>query len=769
MMRGALSLSFGAALCAGIFGAADVAAQSHGAIVGRVTLAAGGAAGGATVEILDLNRRARADEAGAFRFDAVPPGDYVLRAESARGGTSVGRVSVTAGAETSVDMTLELATHHETVVVTARAGAALADEIAQPATVLAGAELSAQRLPTLGETLAQQPGVSSTYFGPGASRPVIRGLGGDRIRILQAGLGTGDASSTSPDHAVSFDPLTARRIEVLRGPATLLYGSSAVGGAVNVIDDRIPAFIPDRRISGVLELAGASAANDFSGGASLTGGGGIFAWHADYLRRETDDVSIPGFAEAEALRREEEEEGAEHEQATGVLENSAVESEGGAIGASIVRDWGYFGVAASMFDTLYGVPGHAHHGEEQEGEGEGHEGEEEEEESVRVDMAQRRGDLRTEYNRPFGIFRAARLRVGLTDYEHSELEGDAVGTRFTNQSWEARLDLPHRDAGPLRGSVGVQLGNRDFEAIGEEAFVPPTTTGSFAVFAFEEIGREAVRLHLGARVERQSVEARGDEPADRDFTGVSGSVGMVWNAENGYGASVSVARSVKLPNAEELFSNGPHLATRAFEIGDPDLDPEKSLGIDFGLRKRTGRFTGSVTGFMNRFDDYIFEELIGEEEDGLQVVQFVQRNADFIGMEAAATLDLIHGEPHHLDLELSGDYVRAEIRDGDPLPRIPPLRVGGGLHYHGDRFNARVGVRRVAAQDRIGAFERPTDGYTLVDAGIGVRFVARRAVYDLSVRGTNLTDEEARNHVSFLKDLAPLPGRDVRAVLRVTF
>jgi iron complex outermembrane receptor protein len=279
-----------------------------------------------------------------------------------------------------------------------------------------------------------------------------------------------------------------------------------------------------------------------------------------------------------------------------------------------------------------------------------------------------------------------------------------------------------------------------------------------------------VKGQLGARYESQSADALGDSPESRSFRGLSGSAGLLWNAAKGFGASLTVARSVKLPNAEELYSNGPHIATRSFEVGDPDLDQETSLGVDLAVRQRSERFTGELTFFTNTFDKYIFEDLTGEEEDGLQVARYVQRDARFRGAEIDAHLDLLESEPHHLDIEVSGDLVRAELTDeGQDLPRIPPARYRVGLHYSSHAWNARVELRGVLKQDRIGASERPTDGYTLVNASVGYRLFAGKTIVDFTARGTNLTDQDARVHSSFLKDVVPLAGRDFRLNARLTF
>lgn len=757
--------------CLGIPGLPAEAQSPAGAISGKVTTPEGAAVTDAEVRLVELRRRASVGEDGSFRFDNVPAGSYLLEATSARSGAAIQRVTVPAGQTAEVALPLDLTVHREEIVVTASPELRSTYEIAQPTSVLSGEDLQRQIQPTLGETLSREPGVTSTFFGQGASRPVIRGLGGDRIRVLESGLGVGDASTTSPDHAVSVDPLSAERIEVLRGPATLLYGSSAVGGVVNVIDERIPESLPGTKVGGTVELRGGSVADERGGVASLTGALGRIAWHVDYLRRETDDYEIPGFAESKALREEEEgegHEGEEEEEVFGVLPNSATETDSGSVGLSWIGDNGFLGVSVQDFDTLYGIPGgHHHHHEGEEGE----EPEEEEEAPVRVDLTQQRYDLRGGISRPFGIFRGANLRFGTADYEHRELEGAEIGTTFRNDSWEGRLEFLQRQLGPLSGSFGLQALSRDFEAIGEEAFVPPTQTDSWAAFTFQEVVRNDWRFQFGARFETQDVVAETAGTNNRSFDGLSGSFGIVrlFGGED-YSLGLSIARSTKLPNAEELFSNGPHIATNAFEIGDPDLDEETSLGADLTLRKVSGRLTGEVTVFANHFDDFIFEQSTDEEEDELPVFRYVQRDAEFRGAELTGVYQIYHGEPDHVDVEFGADFVRAELSDtGEPLPRIPPRRYRLGFHYRGERLSGIAEGVRVEEQDRVAELERPTEGYTLLNASVGYRFFTSRAVYDLLLRGTNLTDEEARNHVSFLKDLVPMPGRDVSLSLRVTF
>lgn len=564
----------------------------------------------------------------------------------------------------------------------------------------------------------------------------------------------------------------------MRGPATLLYGSSAVGGVVNVLQDTIPTVRNDRPLDGSLDLFGGSVSDYWGGRAAVKTGTGPLVVHADFSRRETGDYDIPGFAESDVLREleEAEHEGEEHEdeegeEAFGTLPNSAVESTGASVGVALVGAPGFIGASFGGFDTLFGIPGGGHaHGGEEEHEGEDGEPEEGEEGPIRSDLRQRRVDVRGEATEPFRGVRAAKVRFGYADYEHNELEGDEIGTRFTNDAWEGRLELVHRPWGAAAGSFGLQLGRRELEAVGAEAFLPPTTTDSWALFAFEEVGHGPWRLQLGARYEDQTVEAFGADPQARSFSGFTGSIGTTWSGDGGWGAGLTLARSARLPNAAELFSDGPHVATRAFEIGDPDLEQETSWGVDLSLGKREGPVTARLDLFANRFDGYIYEAFTGEVEDGLDVIQFVQADSEFLGAELQGTVDLVHRGSRHLDFEVIADYVRAELRTtGEPLPRIPPFRWGAGLHYRDERWTGRLELRGTAEQDRIAENELATDGYTFLNASVGYRFFAGRTVYDVTLRGTNLTDAEGRNHVSFLKDTVPLPGRDVRLALRVTF
>lgn len=748
-----LTISFAMATATSLIRPAGSLAQEPGSIRGIVLSQGGEPAADAVVRLVGLGRVARTEEDGSFLLQPVAPGTYLLEVESQRAGYTVERVTVSSGEGAELEIVLSRVYHGEEIVVSAAGGARRTGEAFQATNVLSGSELRRRTEPSLGETLKDMPGINSTYFGPGSSRPVIRGLGGDRVRVLEGGVGTGDASSTSPDHAVSVEPLAVDRIEVIRGPATLLYGSSAIGGAVNVIDRRIPSELPGQPLSGRLSGAAGAVADERNGSLELDGAVGRLAWHLNALVRDTDDYDIPGFAEVDH-----EEDGEEGRAPSGTLPNSFVETRRGSLGLSYVDQSGYVGVSFSGLDTEYGIPGH----EEEDGEGE---------EGASIDLQQRRLDVEGAWNFDRRFLQRVKARFGLSDYRHFEIEDGEVGTRFDNDEWELRVEARHRVASGVVGTVGAQLRNRDFSALGEEAFVPPTETDLFAIFLFEEFGEGAVRVQVGGRFESQEV-TNASEGVSRRQDALSASLGLTWRPTDRVTLALSGARSAKIPAAEELFSEGPHLATRAFELGDPDLGLEVGHSLDASARLREGPVQGSLTAFANRYDDFIFQRFTGEEEDELPVLIYAQEDALFVGYEAEVEVDLFHHEAHdhHLVLEAWSDYVRAELTGpNQPLPRIPPLRLGSGLRYEGGSWSGRVGLRRITGQDRAAPLENPTPGYTMLDAFAGYRFFTDGLAHEISLRGTNLTDQEARSHVSFLKDVAPLPGREIRLTYSVSF
>lgn len=658
----------------------------------------------------------------------------------------------------------------ETVVISAGADAKSAFDLAQGASLLEADTLHRSLQPTLGETLASVPGVNATYYGPGASRPIIRGLGGDRVRMLDNGVGSLDASNVSPDHNVSVEPLLVDRIEVLRGPATLLYGSSAVGGVVNVIDNRIPLRAPDQPFGGRAEMRYDSAANERTGVVALTAGNQSFAMQANALRTETDDVDIPGYADpANPADR-------------GTLVNSAISTKSGSLGGTYFWGKGNAGVAVSEYDTTYGVPVG---------------------EPIAIDMKQRRLDFRSEITEPFAAFKSAQIRFGLADYQHAEVDTSTglPNTTFQNKAYEGRVELAQQEAGNLTGSVGFQVSRSDFSAVGEEVVTPPTLTTSQALFVLESYKlNPALTLQFGGRYENQSIKVGEVDPLlpaypgydvtsgeKRTDHGFSLSTGLVWYPAKDYSVGLSVAYSQRLPVAQELFSNGSHGGTNAYEIGSSRLEREDAVGVDLTVRKRAGFVTGTVGAFVNRFANFVFEQrdptLYFDEDSGaflpypvppgdefLPIYQFVARDAVFYGGEADLMVHLVENETHHLHLDLSADYVHAQqTTDDEPLPRIPPLRAGAGLRYERGRWTAGVNVRHAFRQDRVAAEETETAGYTLIGADLGYRLPVGKSEWEFFARGTNLGDEDARVSTSFLKDIAPLPGRSVTAGVRLTF
>lgn len=671
--------------------------------------------------------------------------------------------------------------------------------LAQPTSVLAGRQLLLEQSGSLGELLSREPGVSSTYFGPGASRPVIRGLSGDRIRTLASGIGTIDASVISPDHAVAIDPLLIERVEIVRGPAALLYGGNAVGGVVNVIDHRIHTTQPDSALNLRSEVRTSSGNDEKSGGAVLEGGSGLIAWHLDAYRRTAGNVEIPGFAESARRRAAEAAEAAEHgedppDETGGFIPNTALRSDGGAAGFSLIGPRGYIGFSASGHNAFYGVPtgghAHAHHHDEDEGDEANTDpaGDAEHDESVRIDLRQRRLDVQGELTDPVGFFSSAKFKFGFARYRHTELEGDEIGTTFKNHGFDGRVELLHPAFGAFSGAAGWQGSRSDFNAVGAEAFLPPSRTDNHALFVFEEADFNPLAWQLGARLERQAIDLRDGSALSRNETALAVSTGLVWTLDPTWTLGLSLARTERAPNAQELFAHGAHAGTASYEIGDPTLAVERGLALDLTLRKRAGFLTGSLTVFANRFDRYIYEQPTGEvavahggaiefvpaddeeTEGGMPVYRFVQHDATFHGAELETIFHLHHGENRQLDLTLGADFVRARnTTTRSDLPRITPSRVKTGLTWTAGTLSLGGDVQFVAAQNRTAPLETSTGSYALIGVSATYRLTLDRMVIDLFVRGTNLGDEEARMHTSFLKEVAPLPGRSVTLGLRAAF
>ena len=634
--------------------------------------------------------------------------------------------------------------------------------------VLTGDELDLRLAGTIGETLKTEPGVSSTFFGAGASRPIIRGQGGDRVRVLTNGVGSIDASSASPDHAVAAEPAQAERIEVVRGASLLRYGSSGSGGIVNVIDGRIPTEVPEDGIDGALRVGGSTVDNGFEAAGSVDIGAGNLVLHLDGTYRDSGNYDIPGFAESALFRElEEAEEGGEEEEgeeeAFGTLENSQTETSAFTAGASYVGESGFIGIAVHKFDSDYGIPGGHEEGEEEEGE----EGEEEEEEMVTIDLDQIRVDLNAALELD-GFIEKIQFFGGYADYEHTEFEAPGeVGTVFANEGFEGRLEAIQAENDGWRAAYGVQIRNRDFSAIGEEAFVPPTTTDQFGFYTFQE--KETGNIHLeGAARYEFTDQTNSVTDEDISFNLFSVSVGGDIHATDTVRFGGTLFRTERAPTTEELFSNGPHLATSQFEVGDVNLDKEVATGIEGSLRfKDQDRFI-TLNAFYTDYDDYIFDQAQGTEEDGLPLFQFVGEDASFRGFEVQGGTKLTELGTFDIGVDALAEFVRADTDSGN-LPRIPPLSILAGIEAKNDSLSLRAELDYAAEQNKIDTFELPTDSYTLVNLFATWTPAALNENIKISVSALNLFDEDARQHTSFLKDTVPLPGQNFRIALSATF
>lgn len=634
--------------------------------------------------------------------------------------------------------------------------------------VLTGAELARDLRPQIGDTLDDLPGVSATSFGPGASRPVLRGFQGERVRVLTDGIGSIDVSNTSADHAVTIDPLTAERVEVLRGPAVLLFGSQAIGGAVNVIDRRIPRAVPEEAVHVDAIANYGSAADEVGVGAGIDVPlDQQVVLHLDGSWRDTNDLRIGGYLLSPELRAraaeeaaEGNEEAAELAEARGRLPNSGTRTKTLGGGLAIINEGGSLGFSLGLFDSRYGVPERPELDHAEDGEDHAHE-------DVSIDMEQLRFDVRGELNLG-GAFEALRVRVGYADYKHTEFEGDEVGTVFRNDGVEGRFELAQAERNGWRGVTGAQFFIRDLTAVGEEAFLPANETQQYGFFTLQEFDLGGLNLEAAARYEHTRV--RSDEIAiGRDFDAFSAALSASYDIAPDVKLGVNGSRAVRAPAAEELFSNGPHVATQAFEVGDPNLKTEKSWGLEGYVRGSTGRFTFGATVFANWFDDYIYEAETGEEEDELPVFAYRQGDARYVGLELEASAMLFEANGFRFVADAVADYVRATIEDVGPAPRIPPLRLLGGIEAQGERLDGRIEIEWADDQDRTADFETRTDGHTLVNASLSFRPFGRDSATALMLSANNIFDVDARRHASFLKDFAPLAGRDIRLTARLSF
>lgn len=739
-----------AAALSAVFWASPVAA---GEIDGTVADAGGVFASGVEVRVRELGRTTTTDDHGHFHFSDVPPGEYLVEVV----GEGVEQLVVVDDGIAIVRLRLPTVSLGSIQVRASPLRGRSPLDMAQPVTVLAGDELERQSGMTIGETVANQLGVSATSFGQGASRPVIRGLGDDRVRVLDGGIGTLDVSSVSDDHGVALEPILVDQIEVLRGPATLLYGTGAIGGVVNVVDNRIPERLPVHDIEGRVELRGQSADSEITAAVRLDGQiAGQLAWHLDAWNRRTGNLRIPGFAESAAVRALEDDENEEHEQVFGVVENSDTRVHGGNAGFSWIGSRGFIGLAASTLDNGYGIPG-------------GHGDHDDEDEVVRIAQQRTRFDLAGAVDDPLPGFERARFRLGVSDYQHVELEGGETGTVFDNDAWEARVELTHLLLGEWRGAIGLQASGRAFSAIGDEAFTPPVDSNELGLFVVEERDVGRAKLELGARLER--VRHRPSVGPLLEFNLSNFSAGVIVPVAGDVETTVTLGSFQRAPVAEELYSNGPHLATGTFDVGDSTLRPERSTAIEAGLRDQVGDWRWSVSYFRNEFDRFIYQQDAGFEDpvSELPVLLYAQQDAIFTGFEAEIEGTLIDSSWGQLRMRLFTDSVRATLADGTPVPRIPPQRHGVALTFMRDAWFGRLGWTRHDSQSRVAPGELPTPGYDMLDFDLDYTLYTGTGTWSLFMRATNLLDEDARRHASFLKDQVPLAGRSVRVGARLAF
>lgn len=672
-----------------------------------------------------------------------------------------------------------------------------AEGLATPAEILAGRELERKVAHNIGDTVGGEPGIHNSSFGLAVGRPVIHGLGGVRVRVMEDRIDTMDVAVTSGDHAVSVEPFIANRIQIFKGPGTLLYGSGAIGGVVDTHTGRIPHEVPGE-LDGKLSLGFGSNGNTRTGSFRLDGGAGSIAWHVDAFRRDTDDYEIPGFAESELLRAMEEEheeeeehhgdeadedEGEDHdeEEVFGILPGSGQDMFGGSGGFSVIGERGFFGVAVSVLDGDYGIPGHdaeLHlHGEEEEEEEEGEHHEEEEEDHEEeeegtpyIDLKQTRVDVEAALADPLPGFTNVNVRLGINDYEHAEVEGSGeVGTAFENQAWEARVELTHGPAAGWTGALGLQVADRSFSVVGEEAFTPPVDTRSLGAFWVGERSLANLNVEAGARLE--SVEHEPEAGGSWDFTVFSASLGAIMPVDATWTASVLMDYSSRAPVGEELFSNGPHLATLSFEIGDPEIQEEKALNFSGGLRGAGDGWSFAATVYRTAFNDFIYQAATGEEMEELNVRRFAQADATFTGLDLEASFTVMEWGDAKLDVTGFFDTVSAEldVSGNDHLPLIPPRRAGIGLDFEAGAFNARLDYVRAAAQDDVADNELPSEGYNDLRAWLGYEIERDGMLAEVFLRGRNLTGDEQRKHTSIIKDRAPEPDRTIEAGLRISF
>ena len=657
------------------------------------------------------------------------------------------------------------------VVITSTGLKQATSKSARPVTVLSGDGLRTKVGQTIGDTLKNEPGITSQSFGPGVGTPVIRGQSGPRVRVMQNSLGNNDVSALSPDHANGVNPIIAERIEVLRGPSTLLYGNGAIGGVVNVIDNRIPEQVPDKLLGGALEQRYDSASTMTSSALKLDGGKDIFAFHLDGFYNDQGNTHIGGqqIDESAARATDPTLEGTPVlENPEGVINNSNARSRGGSAGASIIGNIGLVGAAINSLENNYGIPPN----------GTGSP-------PVRIQMNQTKYDFKGQLNKPFALAEDMRMKFGYTDYKHVELDDGIPATTFLNKSYESRLELEHQPIGIVKGVLGFQSVNSQFSALGEEALVPPTDIDSYGLFAVESFAIGDVTYELGVRGEWQGLTPK--ETYDSvSYAPLSGSISALWDITKQHQLSLAVTQSQRAPQVQELFSNGVHEATMSYELGDPDLQKEISYNLDLGYRFNADWMTAEINLFHNWVNDYIYQRqdysVFNEDLDDfeafcsgppgacLPVLQSAQANAIFRGFEAKTVFPLMQNSYGAIDLTLFGDYTRGTFNQGGDVPRMPPLRYGFELSYGKNDWSTDIRLTRGEPQNNAGENQSNTPGYLLLNLGAQYNLATfHDSEVLLFARGKNMTNENIRNSTSYLRNFAPEPGRSAEIGIRMSY
>lgn len=694
---------------------------------------------GAAVLIVQSGLSTETDDDGRYRFESVPPGRYSLIAHvSSALASQPLSVEVAPGETARLDFRIELSPVRETVTVTAQDRIQSTFESFQSVTSLNSFDLAANMAPSIGEVLENQPGVAKRSFGPGSSRPIIRGFDGNRVLIMQDGMSTGTLSYASGDHGELIDPASLERLEVVKGPATLLYGSNALGGVVNAISGHFEGYAhPHPGIRGSLSGTGGSTNAHGGGNAGLEYGSGRWLVWANGGGQRTGDYDTP----------------------LGEIQNSKTRVVSTEAGVGWYGDEHFFSVGYRFTDGRYGVPFAAmfEGGEEDPAEEAG------EEELIDLDARLQNVRLAGGLGGA-GPVQNARVSLNFSDWNHKELEGDVVGTTFDNRQWSYRAVFEQEELGPLTGQFGIWGNFRDYETVGAEALAPPVDQKGFALFGLQELGLGRFALQFGGRAEYVSYDPVGFE--SRSLTGVSAAAGVrvaLWEDGN---LVANYTHSYRAPTLEELYNEGPHIGLLTFEVGDPNLDRELGNGVDLSVRHSGNRVRAEASYYYYDLTDFIFLAPTGEIEDGLRVGLYSQGDSRFTGAEAG--LDLALRE--NLWLNLGIDVVDARLTSTDtPLPRIPPLRGRIGVDARYKDFSFKPELILASEQSEVFLSETPTEGYAVVNLKATYTLAREHTIHAIHVDFFNIGNELYRNHMSFIKDLAPEIGRGVRVNYTLRF